>query len=160
MDQSPDHRIEYAADGKRDGEKIQRHGEGHIAFDRNHHPPGEGDQMGEFLYFVVHQGDIRRIHGNVASDAAHGDAHLRFFQGGRVVDAVADHADRAARILIFADGLQLVLRKAVRTHRADLKLRGDGFRRVFMVARQKDRLRPHFGKRADHVRAVLPQRIG
>ena len=116
--------------------------------------------MGEFLYFVVHQGDIRRIHGNVASDAAHGDAHLRFFQGGRVVDAVADHADRAARILIFADGLQLVLRKAVRTHRADLKLRGDGFRRVFMVARQKDRLRPHFGKRADHVRAVLPQRIG
>lgn len=60
---------------------------------------------------VIDQRNIRRVHGNVAADTAHGDAHVRFFERGRVVDPVADHTDRHGFALIRVDAVQLILRQ-------------------------------------------------
>lgn len=38
MDQRAHHRIQDSRDGQNDCKKIQRHGEGEVAFDGKHHP--------------------------------------------------------------------------------------------------------------------------
>ena len=90
--------------------------------------------MGQFLDLVIHQRDIRRVHGDVAANAAHGNAHIRLFQSRSVVDAVTDHAHRKFLGLIFTDVLQLILRQAVCPDFSDMQLFRNGFGGVFMVA--------------------------
>ena len=116
--------------------------------------------MGQLLYLVIHQRDVRRIHGDVAAHAAHGDAHLCSFQSGGVVDAVADHAHRLSGRLIPVDGCQLILRQAVSAHRPDPQPSGDRLGGVFMVAGKQHRLDPKAVQGADHIRALLAQGVG
>ena len=65
MYQRAHHRVQRADDGQDDGCEVQRHGEGHVQLDGGHHPVGKGDQVGQLLYLVVHQGNVRRVHGDV-----------------------------------------------------------------------------------------------
>ena len=69
-----------------------------IALDGDHHPLGQPQQVGQLPDVVIDQRDVRGVHGDVAAHAAHGDAHIRLFQGGRIVDAVSDHADLMLRL--------------------------------------------------------------
>ena len=39
-------------------------------------------RWGQLLDVVVDQGDVRRVHGDVAAHAPHGDAHEGFFRAG------------------------------------------------------------------------------
>ena len=41
-----------------------------------HHALGEGDEVGQFLDLVIDERDIRGVHGDVAANAAHGNAHI------------------------------------------------------------------------------------
>ena len=66
---------------------------------------GQSNEMRQFLHLVVHQGDVRRIHGDVAAYAAHGYAHLGSFQGRGIVDAITNHTHRLACSLILFDCL-------------------------------------------------------
>ena len=111
MDQRADDGIQRPDDGQRDGDEVERHGAGHVELDGGHHPPGEGHEMRQLLHLVVHQRDIRGVHGDITAHAAHGDADVRLFECRRIVRAVADHADRHALRLIFPDGVQLILRQ-------------------------------------------------
>ena len=79
MDQRTDNRVQDTGDGEHNRSKIQRHGEGQVAFDDQHHVPRQTEQMRHLAYLVVDQRDIRRIDRNVAAYAAHGDTHIRFF---------------------------------------------------------------------------------
>ena len=103
--------IQRPDDGQRDGDEVERHGEGHVELDGGHHPPGEGHEMRQLLHLIVHQRDIRGVHGDITAHAAHGDADVRLFECRRIVHAVADHADRHALRLIVPDGVQLILRQ-------------------------------------------------
>ena len=94
----------------------------------------------KFLHLVVHQRDIRRIHGDIAAYTAHSDAYLRHFQCRRVVDAVADHTDRLSGTLDFVDIIQLILRQTVGTNLPNVKLRRNSICRVLMIASQQNRL--------------------
>ena len=116
--------------------------------------------MGKLFYFIIHQCNIRRIHGDIASHAAHGDAHICLFQRRRVVDAVSDHTHSLIFLLIRLYLLQLILRKTVGMYLLDLKLSGNGPGRIFMIPRQKHRLHILLFQTPDHVRALFPQRIG
>ena len=69
--------------------------------------------MRQFLDLVIDERDIRGVHGDVAAHAAHGDANVGGLERGRVVYAVADHADLFAHGLIGADVGELVLGQAV-----------------------------------------------
>ena len=134
MDQGTHNGIQRAGDGQCDGNEVQRHREGHIQLDGGHHPLGQGHQMGQFLDLVIHQRDIRRVHGDVAANADHGNAHIRLFRSRSVVDAVTDHAHRKFLGLIFTDVLQLILRQAVCPDFSDMQLFRNGFGGIFMVA--------------------------
>ena len=96
--------------------------------------------MGQLLNFIVHQHDIRRLHGNIAANAAHGNAHIRLFQRGGVVDAVANHANRRARFLTAVDIGELLLRQAARADFAQGQPAADGFCRLLAVSGQQNRL--------------------
>ena len=115
--------------------------------------------MRKLLHLVIHQRDIRRVHGNIAAYAARGDAHVRFFQGRRVVDPVADHAHRLSLLLILSDGCQLILRQAVGPHLTNLPFGGNGRGGVFMVAGQQHGLNAQLGKRLNRGGALLTQRV-
>lgn len=82
--------------------------------------------MGQFLDLVIHQRNVRRIHGDIAAYAAHGNAHVGFFQGRSVIDAVPDHAHRKFLGLIFTDVLQLILRQAICPDFSDMQLFRNG----------------------------------
>ena len=65
--------------------------------------------MRQLLYFVIYQRDICCVYGNVAANAAHSDAHICFFQGWSIIDAVPNHAHGFSCFLICANGIQFVL---------------------------------------------------
>ena len=56
---------------------------------------------GHIAQAALHQHDVRRVDGDVRA-RADGDADIRAGEGGRVVDAVADHGDLA--LLLQAGG--------------------------------------------------------
>ena len=88
--------------------------------------------MRKLANLIVYQRDIRRVNGNVASYAAHRNADSRFFERGRVIDTVSDHAD-------------------LRCNRIGYRL---------MVAREQNRLHRKLLEPCKHLLAVRPQRIG
>ena len=67
MDQCADDGIQRPVDGQRNGDEVERHGEGQVELDGGHHPPGEGHEMRQLLHLIVHQRDIRGVHGDVAA---------------------------------------------------------------------------------------------
>ena len=103
MDQRTDNRVQCAGDGEHDGDEVERERECYIELDGAHHALGERDEVRQFLDLVIDERDIRGVHGDVAAHAAHCDADIGGLERGRVVHAVADHADLIARSLIGAD---------------------------------------------------------
>lgn len=136
MDQRADDGIQRPDDGQRDGDEVERYGEGQVELDGGHHPPGEGHEMRQLLHLIVHQRDIRGVHGDITAHAAHGDTDVRFFECRRIVHAVADHAHGRARALVFADMRQLILRQTIRVQLAYMQAVCDSPRGILMVARQ------------------------
>ena len=116
--------------------------------------------MRKLANLIVYQRDIRRVNGNVASYAAHCNADSRFFERGRVIDTVSDHADRASGLLEVINIAQLILREAPGAHglHADLRCNRIGCR--LMVAREQNRLHRKLLEPCKHLLAVRPQRIG
>ena len=96
-------------------------------------------QKGQLTDVVVNQGDVRRFDGDVAADAAHRDADERLFQRRSVIDAVADHADRFARLLKAVDDRQFLLRQAVGVYFVDAGCLGNVPGGVAVVAGQQGR---------------------
>ena len=160
MDQRTDNRVQCAGDGEHDGDEVERERECYIELDGAHHALGERDEVRQFLDLVIDERDIRGVHGDVAAHAAHGDANVGGLERGRVVYAVADHADLIARGLIGADVGELVLGQAVCVYLTDVELRGDGRGGILMVAREQHRLDLKRGETVDHVCTLLANRVG
>ena len=126
---------------QRDGGEVQGHGEGQVQPYRPHHPPREAQEVGQLAYLVVHKGDVRGVYSDVAAHAAHGDAGAGSLEGGRVVDAVAYHADGQARCLGLVYPVQLVLGQALVFIQVYANFGGDGLGGVAVVSGEQDRLR-------------------
>ena len=160
MDQRTDNRVQCAGDGEHDGDEVERERECYIELDGAHHALGERDEVRQFLDLVIDERDIRGVHGDVAAHTAHGDANVGGLERGRVVYAVADHADLFAHGLIGADVGELVLGQAVCVYLTDVELRGDGRGGILMVAREQHRLDLKRGETVDHVCTLLANRVG
>ena len=160
MYQRADDGIQRAGDGKCDGNEVERHRERHVELDGAHHALGERDEVRQLLDFAVDERDIRGVHGDVAAHAAHCDADIGGLERGRVVHAVADHADLCTRRLIGANVGELVLGQAVCVHLADVELRGNGRGGVLMVTREQHGLDLKRGELVDHVCTLLANRVG
>jgi len=160
MDQRTDNRVQCAGDGEHDGDEVERERECYIELDGAHHALGERDEVRQLLDLVVDERDIRGVHGDVAAHAAHCDADIGGLERGRVVYAVADHADLCIRRLIGADVGELVLGQAVCVHLADVELRGNGRGGVLMVTREQHGLDLKRGELVDHICTFLTDRVG
>ena len=160
MDQRTDNRVQCVGDGEHDGDEVEHERECYIELDGAHHALGERDEVRQLRDFVVDERDIRGVHGDVAAHAAHCDADIGGLERGRVVYAVADHADLIARGLIGADVGELVLGQAVCVHLADVELRGNGCGGVLMVTREQHGLDLKRGELVDHVCTLLANRVG
>ena len=64
---------------------------------------------------VVHDDNVARLFGHLGA-TAHGEAHIRFLQGGTVVDAVARHTDHQIQLLGSGDQAALIRRQSTRDH--------------------------------------------
>src|SRR5690606_1634881 len=106
---------------------------------------GDIDGIGDQRDLRAHQGDRRRVHGDVGA-RPHRDADIARRQCRGVVDAIADHGDHALP-LEFADRIDLLARPDVGVHLVDAKALGDTARRAFVVARD------HHGPDAEFVQA-------
>ena len=160
MDQRTDNRVQCAGDGEHDGDEVECERECYIELDGAHHALGERDEVRQLLDLVVDERDIRGVHGDVAAHAAHCNADIGGLERGRVVHAVANHADLIARGLIGADVGELVLGQAVCVHLADVELRGNGRGGVRMVAREQHGLDLKRGELVDHICTFLTDCVG
>ena len=92
--------------------------------------------------------------------AAHSDAYVGALERGRVVYAVADHADGQAALLIGFDAAELILRQTARAHFFNAEFRRDGVRGVGRIACQQHGRHAEGRERADHPGTARAQRVG
>lgn len=115
--------------------------------------------MGELFHFIVHEDDIRRVNGDIRSDASHGNADVSRPEGRCVIDAVPDHADPAAPFLIFPDAADLVFRHTGCAEIIYASLRGDGGGSPGIVAGEERRLHIQSAKFVYRPSAFFPHRV-
>ncbi len=76
----------------------------------------EANRVGHLRQFIGHQRDVGGFERSIAAHGAHHDADVGRRQGGRVVDAVADHRDRAVGAAQELDRRHLVRRQLTGAH--------------------------------------------
>ena len=94
----------------------------------------------DFGEIVLHESDVRRLDGGIAADGSHGEANAGDGKRGRVVHAVADHADVGVLGDELADVFDLLLRHEVADGFVDARLFGDGGGGALVVAAEHDDL--------------------
>ena len=104
-----------------------------------------------------HQHDVRRFDGNVGA-GADGKAHIRFGQGGRIVDPVADIGQRAQCLQTFHRS-DLAVGQHLGHNFVDAKLAGDGVRRAAIVAGDHGNLQPQRVQCLDRLRRGFLDRV-
>ena len=105
----------------------------------------ERDGLGQAVEAVGHERDVGALEGDVGAGRAHGDADAGGGERGRVVDAVADHRDRAGLAFERGDVLELLGREQPGVDLVDAGRARDGPGDRLGVAgehRDRDRCRP------------------
>ena len=118
------------------------------------------DRDGEQVEAIHEQDHVGGLAGGTRTPGTHGYPHICRRQGGRVVEAVADH-HRDAIGPLGPDRIHLVLRRAVGQHAVDAQGGGHSLGHVLPVARQHD----HLGdacpmQRAQRARRLAPDLVG
>ena len=143
--------IEYARrDGNADGVVEKRPEE--VLLDVADHRSAQLHGGGNVQKVAAHQHDVRRLDGDVRT-RADSDADVRTREGGRVVDAVADHGDLFATFLQPPDLALLVLRQHLGHHAIHTDLTANGLGGALVVTCEHDHFNAHVGKLGDRLRA-------
>mmetsp|Transcript_4495 Transcript_4495/g.15917 ORF Transcript_4495/g.15917 Transcript_4495/m.15917 type:complete len:410 (+) Transcript_4495:690-1919(+) len=138
----------------------------------------DGDSLADAREVVRQQRDVRGLHRGGRAGDAHGDAHVRGPERGRVVDAVADHRERAsprepppersARVRgaferpdALDDLLHLPRRGQTRVNvrLVDPNLGRDPLRAAFVIPRQHDDLGAKIFQPRHRARGGDPRRV-
>ena len=122
MDQRADIRVQCADDGEHDGDEVERERECYIELDGAQHALGERDEVRQLLDFS----STSAISAVSTAMSLSTPADIGGLERGRVVHAVADHADLIARGLIGADVDELFEKTAELHDERDLT-RGEVF---------------------------------
>ena len=116
--------------------------------------------MGQFLYFVIDKGYIRRIDCDVTSNPAHCNSHIRFFQCRSIIYPIANHTDPFSPFLIGVNPFQLILWQAVCVHFLNVKLPCYGVGGFYLISRQKDRPNAECSQLMDDLTTLRSKGIG
>ena len=109
MHQSAGDRGQGADCTQNNSQNIDADRQGDVGPDGCHHAAGQGNESGQPADIRAHQGDRRRLDGDVAAQSAHGDRTVGRGQSRCVVDAVADHADVMAFSAHLLDFFELLV---------------------------------------------------
>ena len=101
--------------------------------------PGELDDFGDAAQIVIHDDDVRSLHGRVGSCCTHGKADVGACQRRCVIDAIPRHRRGTVLGLHLLNGRQLVFWQQVSMRLVDARLFGDGLCRGLVVSGQHDR---------------------
>ena len=147
--------------GNRQGycDEIQDEGKGQIQVNCPHHFSGKCHKVRQLSNFIIDQYNIRCIYGDIAAHASHRDADIRHLQRRCIINAVPDHRDQLAALLISRNPVQLILRQAIRMYRIDFRLSRDVHCRRIVVSGQQHRHNLLCLKPPNHVGTVSPHRI-
>ena len=115
--------------------------------------------MREFFDFIVYECNVCRVYSDITSYTAHGDSNICFFEGGCIVDAVADHTDFFLLLLIFTDPVQFIFWQAARMDFSDMKLTCDRRSCIFVIACKKYRFYSKFCQLVNHFRTLTSHSI-
>ena len=131
-------RGEHACNAQPDQRAVEADHKAVVAVDAAHQALRDAPQRDQFEQAVCRDSDVRDLAGNGRS-VADGDADIRRGQGRRVVDAVADHDDRAPRCTLGFDKTRLVLRQYLGAVIVHTDLSRNGRCGACAVAGQHDR---------------------
>ncbi len=109
-------------------------GEGEVLADDAARAAREAQETRQGLEVVAHEGDVGGLERDVGAGGAHGDAQVGGGEGGRVVDAVADHRDQPMAPPQVLDGRDLVGGQEAGADLVDAGLTGDRGGRGGIVA--------------------------
>ena len=87
---------------------VARHEELDDLLDIAVHPAPLADGIFDGGEIVVQQDNVGGVFGNVCTRNAHGNADIRLFEGGRIVDAVARHGGHFAAAFERLDDTELI----------------------------------------------------
>jgi hypothetical protein len=160
MDDGPGNRIQNSHDGKRDRHQIDRHRQYDIEPDRPDRDIRQFFQVRYFRQIVAHQGNIGCLDCNIASHASHRDTDIGHFQGRRVVDAIAYHADDTIIPLHLPDGIHFLHWQKPCANLFNTCHTGKITCCPDMVACQQKDIGSHPAKSACHVFRGRPERVG
>ena len=121
---------------------------------------GQADEAGEFAQVVVHQGYVGGFDGGAAAGRTHGKADVGAGQGGRIVDAIADHAHGSVGADLAFNELQLVFGQQVAVGLQDADLRGNRLGRVGVITGEHHGLDAQCLQFLDGLAAALFDGIG
>ena len=153
-------RHEDARNAQTDERAVEADHEAVVCVDAAHEVLRDAAQRDQLEQAFRRDGDVRDL-ARDGSAVADGDADVRRRQRRRVVDAVADHDDRAAGSALGLDEAGLVLRQDLRAVIVHADLLGDRLCGAFAVAGEHDRAPDAEGAQRSHDRAgLLAQRIG
>ena len=83
--------VQDSCDGKRDGDKVERHGKCDVLLDGPHHLAGKSQQVRDFGNVVADKRHVGSLDSDARADSAHGNPYERRLECGSVVDSVANH---------------------------------------------------------------------
>ncbi len=107
----------------------------------------------------AHQRNAGRFHGDVGA-GAHGDADVGGRQGGRIVDAVAEHADDLASAVQLLHGLGLAIGPDAAAGFIDTDLPADFLGDQFRIAREHHGADAHRLQGLHRLEGFRAQRVG
>ena len=142
MYQGTDDRIQDSCDSQDNGDEIQRHGEGQITFNCEHHPLGKPEQVRKHVDFIIYKGNICSVHSDITADSSHCNSNIGLFQSRRIVNAISHHADQAPVLLTVFDPVQLLFRKAAGLELVNVKQFGDMPGGILVISGQQNRYNP------------------
>ncbi len=145
--------------GQRDEHQVVAEGPAEVLADDPAGGAGQQHRVGDGADAAVDQGDVGGGHRR-AGPGGDRDAYVGGGQRGCVVDAVADHGDRAPLTPQFPHEVGLILREQPGPYGADAGGAGDGVGRCPGVAGGQHRLQPEAAEPGDALRAVGAQRVG
>lgn len=138
VDQGAGDGVQHAGGGQDCRQCIQEQGDDDVRLNLLQDVAGEGQQVRDAADVVLHKDHVGRFDGDIRPDTTHGDSGVGRAEGDRVVDAVADHTDPMARLLVFPDDPLLVLRQQSAADSGNAGLCGHMLRGGRIVAGQQD----------------------
>jgi len=159
MNERGEERIEKAARGQANAERIHTDRPDEVSPDNASRSARDGERFGKLQEVVSEQDHICTLARYIGA-RAHRHAHLSFNEGRRVIDPIANHCHATPGGDQLFDTHPLIFGQQIGRHFRYVELLGHDLGHRLGIARQEDCLDPHRVDRLDRLKGLRAQGIG